>query len=147
MKLYITSLVLAFICVLSGISRSTATGSTTAAKSNSKRLKKKEHSSNLMITKDIYMNSWAVRVVGDDNMAQKVAQENGFIYKGKVILSLIFFNLLCPSVGNFNSLKLKKSKRTFPSARLFFRLRLPVPPYPIVSIFLINASTVMTYKR
>jgi len=40
-----------------------------------------------MITKDIYMNSWAVRVVGDDNMAQKVAQENGFIYKGKVNVS------------------------------------------------------------
>lgn len=42
--------------------------------------------SNLMITKDIFMNSWAVRVVGDDGMAQKVAVENGFIYKGKVII-------------------------------------------------------------
>ena len=51
-----------------------------------KAKKQKESGSNLMITKDIFMNSWAVRVVGDDGMAQKVAVENGFIYKGKVIV-------------------------------------------------------------
>lgn len=54
-----------------------------------------ESGSNLMITKDIFMNSWAVRVVGDDGMAQKVAVENGFIYKGKVnIESLTYADLV-----------------------------------------------------
>uniref|UniRef100_A0A7M5X1B5 P/Homo B domain-containing protein n=1 Tax=Clytia hemisphaerica TaxID=252671 RepID=A0A7M5X1B5_9CNID len=50
---------------------------------SSKKLKKHKDSGS-MITKDIYMNSWAVRVVGDNLMAQKVAVENGFMYKGKV---------------------------------------------------------------
>ena len=49
-----------------------------------KKQKDKDHGSNLMITKDIYINTWAVRVVGDDSMARKVASENGFIFKGKV---------------------------------------------------------------
>lgn len=36
------------------------------------------------VDKNIFINTWAVRVVGDDFMAQKVANDYGFVYKGKV---------------------------------------------------------------
>ena len=44
----------------------------------------KRPNKNKKLIKGVFMNSWAVVVHGDENMANKVSAENGFINKGKV---------------------------------------------------------------
>ena len=65
---------------------------TLTRKDNPKKNKSKK------LKKEVYLNEWAGVVIGDEEMAHKVAKDTGFINKGKVrcldyflLFSLYFF--------------------------------------------------------